>query len=255
MTERLRDLGLSGSEIAVYIALLRLGSANAGKIAEHSGIHRRNVYDALERLSRKGLVGFSESNGVRSFCAASPLNLVQMLEEQKEGIRAKEEAMHSIVADLLSIHRSRERPVIMVYKGARGVKTVLEDILEEGKENLVLGAHKPPGIIANYLNNFHARRIRAGIRDRLIFNNDFERAAELALAPLTEVRLMPDRHDKTTCVNIYGDKVAILAWSGPLSIVIRDRDIAGNFRHYFNVLWASLDGVAPHHRTEIKRKE
>ena len=241
MKEKLRELGLSGSEISVYLTLLRLGSASAGKIAEHSGIHRRNVYDALERLSRKGLAGFSEKKGDRYFCAASPSNLVHLLDEQKEKLMEREEGINSVVSDLLAIQRKTGGDAnITVYKGVKGVKTVFDDILSTGKENLVLGAHRPPGIIANYLTNFHSRRIRAGIRDRLIFNNDFERAGELAKQPHTEVRLMPDKQDKTTCINIYGDKVAILTWSDPVSIVIKNREIADNFRHYFNTLWKTL---------------
>ena len=241
MREKLRELGLSGNEISVYLTLLRLGSASAGKITEHSGVHRRNVYDALERLSRKGLAGFSVREGVKYFSAASPMNLLQIIEEQKKTLKSREDGLGPVISELLTVHRNpRKKSNITIYRGVKGIKTVFEDILSTGKENLVLGAHRPPGIIANYLSNFHKRRVKAGIRDRMIFNNDFARAKELAGLPRTEVRLMPKRQEKTTCINIYGDKVAILTWSDPVSIVIESREIADNFRHYFNTLWKAL---------------
>ena len=52
----LSELGLTQNEIKIYLALLDIGESLAGTIAENSGIHRRNVYDSLERLIKKGFV-------------------------------------------------------------------------------------------------------------------------------------------------------------------------------------------------------
>jgi len=46
----LEDIGLTKLEIKVYLAMLDLGSASAGQISSVSGVHRRSVYDALDRL-------------------------------------------------------------------------------------------------------------------------------------------------------------------------------------------------------------
>jgi len=45
----LEELGLAKNEAKVYLNLLRLGSASVGKSTAESGVHRRNVYDSLER--------------------------------------------------------------------------------------------------------------------------------------------------------------------------------------------------------------
>ncbi|MEB3851594.1 MAG: hypothetical protein LRS49_03290 [Desulfurococcales archaeon] len=48
-------LGLSGYEARAYLALLRLGRAQAREVAEESGVPQQRIYDVLRRLARRGL--------------------------------------------------------------------------------------------------------------------------------------------------------------------------------------------------------
>ena len=54
----LKSIGLTDIEIEVYLAIIDLGSCLAGEIARKTGIHRRTVYDAINRLIEKGLVSY-----------------------------------------------------------------------------------------------------------------------------------------------------------------------------------------------------
>ncbi|MBU1930663.1 helix-turn-helix domain-containing protein, partial [Candidatus Micrarchaeota archaeon] len=54
----LQDLKLTQNEIKIYTALLNLGSVPAGRITHETGLHRSRVYEGLNRLVEKGLVGF-----------------------------------------------------------------------------------------------------------------------------------------------------------------------------------------------------
>lgn len=242
MNNELEELGLSKNEAAVYITLLKLGPAPVGKITEQSGVHRRNVYDALERLEKKGLMCQKVKGRAKYFKAASPMNLLHIVEEDKQRLNIKEKRASSVASELMAAYRrSKENNTnVTLYKGVKGIRTVLQDILNTGTENRVLGAHTPPEVIESYLINFHTKRVKLGIKNKLIFSNDFSRARELSKLPHTEVRLMPRKQDKTTAINIYGNKVAILSWSEPISIVIEEKKIAEYFRYYFDFLWKIL---------------
>ena len=242
MNKKLEELGFSKNESAVYITLLRLGLASVGKITEQSGVHRRNVYDALERLEKRGLICQRIKDKTKYFKAASPMNLLQVIEEDKKKLSAKEKKTGSVVQELMAAYtRPQEtRANVTVFKGVKGVRTVFQDILDTGEENRALGVHTPHEVIASYLENFHQRRTKLGIKDMMIFSNNFDRAKELAKLPHTEVKLMPRKQDKTTAINIYGNKVAILSWSEPVSIVIEEKKIADCFRYYFDFLWKIL---------------
>ena len=57
---------------------------------------------------------------------------------------------------------------------------------------------------------------------------------------ITRDELMSKKQERTTCINIYGNKVAVLSWSEPISIIIENKEIADNFRYYFDTLWSVL---------------
>jgi len=237
--ELLKELGLPKNETKIYFTLLRLGSASAGKITKESGIHRRNVYDSIERLMKKGLVGFIVKDKTKHFEAVDPYRFLDMIQEEKEKIERKEKNISSMLSDLLALKNiSKSDKSVIVLTGVKGIKSVLEDVIRTKQENLVLGAHRPPAPIKNYLENFHRKRIRMGIKEKLIFNkNDNERAKKLSKMPHTKIRYLTKDYEGNVSVNIYGDKVAILMWSDPMAILIESKDIAKSFREYFNLLW------------------
>ena len=71
-TSVLWNLGLTKNEIKIYLTLLDEGSSTAGIITEKTGIHRRNVYDSIERLIEKGIVGYIVVKGRKHFEAVDP---------------------------------------------------------------------------------------------------------------------------------------------------------------------------------------
>lgn len=242
MIDRLRNLqevGLSRNRAKVYLTLLENGSLTAERIARNSGIHRRNVYDTVQSLMKMGLVSYVMKNKVKFFKATDPYYLLELLETEKNKLRKKEDKIASIITDFLQIQKTpKEENFVSIYKGTNGIKFVFNDILKTKKENLVLSAHRPSLKIKSYLEIFHKRRIKLGIREKLLFNRgDKERASKLNQFPYTKVKFMPRNSKKQTAINIYGDKVAIIMWPEPFAIIIENKEIAESFRSYFKILW------------------
>ena len=52
----LQEIGLTNSEINVYITLLKSGSIKVGDLMKQLNLHRSRVYEAINRLTEKGLV-------------------------------------------------------------------------------------------------------------------------------------------------------------------------------------------------------
>ena len=55
-TEILQEIGLTKSEINVYLALLELGSSSTGKIVDKSKAASSKIYEILDRLMQKRIV-------------------------------------------------------------------------------------------------------------------------------------------------------------------------------------------------------
>src|SRR3989344_2207802 len=83
-TEVLQEFGLSNTEAKIYLALLELGKSKAGAITKKSTVNRTNVYDALERLIKKGLVSYVSENNKKVFGAVGPQRLQEILKDKQE---------------------------------------------------------------------------------------------------------------------------------------------------------------------------
>src|SRR3989338_2226824 len=134
MKEELREVGLTENESKIYVSLLELRPVHAGLIARHSGLHRRVVYDTLDRLVKKGLIGYIIRNNVRLFQAFNPERVMEIIKE-------KEEVISHILPRMMTMYqKTREKEETNFYRGKRGLKTVFEDQIASGREILILGA-------------------------------------------------------------------------------------------------------------------
>ena len=139
-TKVLKDVGLTETEIKIYIALLSLGATSAGKIVEETGVYRKNLYDALNKLIEKGLVTYVIENKIKFFQAKSPDNLITYLDEQKSKVDEKKQEIEKLIPELKSKFTSPTPEIVAeIYRGIEGIKTILKECLNH-KEVLFIGA-------------------------------------------------------------------------------------------------------------------
>src|SRR3989344_3034098 len=77
-------LGLSPNEGKIYEALLEHGESTISAIAIAAKIHRRNAYDAMERLIHKGLCFQIFSTTESRYNAVDPDKLSEILAEKQD---------------------------------------------------------------------------------------------------------------------------------------------------------------------------
>jgi sugar-specific transcriptional regulator TrmB len=233
MEETLEVFGLTPTEAKVYLALINLGPSTAGILARKAGIHRRSAYDATDRLSEKGLVGYMVKNNKKYFEAVNPERLPELLQE-------KEQALRNILPSLKAkYHSSLEKQETLFFKGKGGLKTVFEDQLSTKKEILIMGASSlAQTILSYYFHWFNKRREQQRIPVKLLYNEKDRKKRNLKYA---QIKYLPAQVQNLAAMNIYGDKVAIIHWSKerPFAIVIQDKEIANGYRTYFEFLWSN----------------
>lgn len=240
MEGALLGAGLTKNEAKIYLALLKSGSALAGEITSATGIHRRNVYDAIERLTKKSMVGYIVKNGKKYFKATEPGRLLDIFEEQRGELKKKEDEMRLMIPTLSSLQKlSMNAQRVCVFEGIKGLATILQDVIETKQPNMVFTTSQQPAKLLPYLEMFHKKRIKAKIRDKMLSSvKDKERAKKLRKLPYTEVRLLPREYDSPLAINVYGNKVGMLIYSeSPIGILIEDHNVAESFRNYFMLLW------------------
>ncbi len=228
--EALKTVGLTNSEAKIYLVLLDLGPSLAGMVARRSGIHRRTVYDILDRLVEKGLVGYMRKNNRNYYETTDPLRLMELVKE-------KEDEITNVLPELELMHKqSKEKQETNFYKGTEGIRTIFEDQIKEGKEILVFGeSNLAKNTLKYYLPKYNKKRTEKKIKLKILF--DESQRKDVQDIPLADIRYLK-AHVSLSSTNVYGDKVAIILWSdNPLGILIKQREIADSYRNYFKMLW------------------
>lgn len=233
--EILEELGFSKNEAKVYLALLDIGCAPAGKISEKSGVHRTNVYDALGRLREKGLISFITKGEINFYEATDPKNLMDVLKE-------KETHLKTVLPQLLlSQTMVKSKGEAHIYEGIRAVRDLLNHFLDIRKPRYVYGV---PNIASEllgkgFLEDYHKRRIKLKLPMQHIYNSDAkERISWLNSLPLTESKYLPSEYNSPVATSICGDEIVLTLYSkNPLSIQIKNAEIASAYKKYFDLLW------------------
>ncbi len=238
MEDVLYKIGLTRNEAKVYMALLNLGTAQAGQITEKSGVHRRNVYDSIDRLMEKGLISFVIVNNKKLFSPVNPKRFLELIDEKKFELDSLKSDFQKILPELELRTTLKERHDVRFFKGVEGLKTVFEDIIRTGRNYIGYGpGQQLEKILKHYFKHFADKRVKSKISLRLIYNEASRKT--LKKNPLSDLRYMPDQYSSRAALRIYGDKVALLLLSEeePLAIVIKNKAIADGYRKYFEVMW------------------
>ncbi len=246
MEEILEKTGLNKNESKVYIALLDIGLTSAKAIIEKTGLHRQLIYDALDLLIDKGLVSFILQAKRKYFRASDPKEFFEYFEKQREEIQKQEEHFKQILPKLEAMKKATEESQeTTIYKGNKGIRALMDDILEGEEELLSIGASDITAEGFQYqlrfnLPRFHKIREEKKIPMKLLLSEELRtRAIELGKLKHSQIRILPKQFTANSSTNIYGDKVSILMWGKePFGILIKSKDIAKAQKKHFNLLWA-----------------
>lgn len=244
MEKTLAKIGLDNNEIKIYLTLLKEGALLAGTIADKTQIHRRTVYDALNKLLKKGIITYSILNGKKHFQAVNPDRLLLFLKEKKTRVEEEEKEVTNILQQLKELFKTpKTRIHAEIFTGKEGVKSVMELILKEKKEWLSIGATGTGLIVFPfYLKHFSKKREKLKIKRKVLIaqtKEGKEYFKELKKQKFVNVKFLPKNIKQPQTIWVFGDKIAILLVSldQPIVFLIDNNEISNSFKDYFNWMW------------------
>jgi sugar-specific transcriptional regulator TrmB len=232
-TRVLEQLGITNAESRTYVAMLELGSSQAAAIVAKTGLHRRTVYDAIERLVEKGLASYIKQNNIKFYNAVNPKHIMELMKQ-------KEEQLQEIMPQLELLQKmSKEKQETTFFKGKEALKAVFNDQINDGKEIFIFVAStKAPEILKYYFPHFDSERKKRKISVTIIFDENAKKEEYVKGIPLSKIRYVPKEYSTPAATNIYGDKVSIVLWAeDPIAILIQNKEIAEGYRRYFELVW------------------
>jgi len=234
--EIFRELGLSDSEIKVYVSLLEIGSSGAGEVLVKSGLQNSVVHRALNSLVEKSLISFVLEGKRRVYSAVDPESFFDFIEEKKRKFR-------EVLPELKKKQkRVKKNDNAKAFKGVRGIKEVYNFMInQKGKEYLTYGGGKPCAekMGNTWWLNIHQKRISNGLKARQVFDESVRGiGSEISKLKFTKARFLPEEFAQFQETVIVGEYVAISVFSEePYSFLIHDRHVADGYRKQFEILW------------------
>jgi len=240
----LREIGLTDSEIKVYLATLDLGDSTKGKIVYNSGVTGSKIYEILERLREKGLITVYKKNNKKHFKATNPKQIMNYLESKKEKIQYVENKIELLLPKLMmKYEESKKEQEVGLLTGLKGLEIIFReqvDILNQGEENLVIGGTKgvDEEAVMAFFQKIHLLRAEKKIKTKMLYNKRQKISVEKQFAnyKFTEIKYIS--HTSPVAINIYKNKTAIIAFGEKINtILITSEEITNSFKEYFKMLW------------------
>ncbi|MBW2982199.1 hypothetical protein KY343_04940 [Candidatus Woesearchaeota archaeon] len=233
-TQILEDLGFTNAEIKVYLALLELGLSTAGPIIEKSGLQSSVVHMTLNKLVAKGFISFIKEGQRNHYQATDPKHISEYIDQKKV-------QFEKILPELLLKQKSaKEKSEVTSFKGIRGIKELLYELLEAGgKEHHTFGSAKESLMMGDaFWMNYHKKRAKKGIKARLIFNDSLKEWCDINLYPDAEYKFTSAGFEPLTETIIRNDKIGIIIWTEtPLGILIHNKVAAKSYDKFFEIMW------------------
>ncbi|MBW2990631.1 hypothetical protein KY348_02910 [Candidatus Woesearchaeota archaeon] len=242
----LREIGLTGSEIKVYLALLELGDSTRSDIVNKSKITGSKMYELLEKLQQKGLVSIYLKNKVKHFKPVNPKQILNYLEDKKQSITEIEKQTKEILPSLLlQFNSSKKEQEVELLTGLKGLEIIFREqveMLRKGETCYVIGGTNgmDENVIIAFFQKIHELREDKKIKTKMLYNMRQKKAASKNYSTKryagTTTRFI--EHTSPVSINIYKDRTVIIIFSKKISAIhIKSQDVSNSFLEYFNILW------------------
>jgi hypothetical protein len=150
--------------------------------------------------------------------------------------REKENRLADLIPALEQYSQNkRDEPVkVELYKGLSGFKTIISDIINDGKDYYLFGKLHFEELIPYYIAKIIKEIEKKGIKETAII----EEGLDLTKIKDGRYRWLSKKYLLANTTAIYGDKVAQFIWEKPYYVIlIRSKDIAKTYMTQFELLW------------------
>lgn len=240
--ELFQQLGLAQNEARIYETLLREGKSNVSNISSASHVHRRNVYDSLNRLMEKGLVFEIRSEHENQYQAVTPHKLSELLQE-------KQVALDKIMPSLEELYQGQpDHKQVLIYKGIEGWKNYLRDLLRVGEDYYIIdakaqiGSPKLKGIAEHFLQELKKRNITPyRIYNHKLNSPEYEQYVKFLGS---EYRFLPEKYSTSCTTAVFGNYVVFFSGNqmvdfdeNDIFTVIVNSEIAQAYKTWAKLFW------------------
>ncbi len=232
-TSILEEIGLSPTEIKVFVCILGLGESKAGEIIRESGLQSSSVYNAINSLIKKGFVSYYQKSKIKYYKTVEPESILDYIELKKERY-----------LKLLPELRARKKQVgdegVEFFKSFKGIRTLMIELLKDAKKGDIYRTFsvEDPEEYNKSREKVFVYIKKLWYQKRVIPKGIFH---EKNRYPKTKTSIIQKRYVNFSMLpntSIINNKVAIVSWGEePSGILIKSEYLAKKYTNFFDEMW------------------
>lgn len=239
-------LGLIEFEAKIYSLLIDLKNPTITQLCTQTGSYRRKVYEALERLTKVGLVEFA-SDYSRNIKVKSPIVLDTLLKSKQYELNKVSLNYQDLLPQLLTnFYTEGKEPQIQVFDGLNKFKYLFNTLLDRIPENIEMLSYNEGNDLYDildlnyFLNIWVEKRIAKKVFAKVLANGDnidAKKEQTRDKQKYREIRILPNKASNKGCFWVIGNKIILWDTFTIKALVIENKLIASMLKDLFESVW------------------
>ncbi len=229
----LQDIGLSPTEVKVFLALIEIGEAKAGHIIQKSRLQSSSAYNALHGLQDKGLVSYVQKSQVKQYRAAPPEAILEYIDLKKREFL-------KILPEIKARQARAGAETVEFFHSYKGIKAIFTALMADAKRGDVFrtfAVENPEEYEISRLRVYRGVKqlaLERGIVMRGVFHAGTRQKRKKD--SLMQKRYVSFPLPPNTV--ILNGKIALITWGDePSGILIHSRANAEKYTAFFEHMW------------------
>lgn len=243
--KELQEIGMTKNEASIYEAILEIWEASVLEVARKSNIHRRSIYDTLERLIEKWIIFPIFWQKENLYVATDPKKLLEIVYE-------KEQSLKKILPYLENIKNKNEiKESAFIYKGIEWYKNYIRDRIRVAEDTYFLWAKwnwVTPWISINLEGNFKKTLEKKWKKVQIIFDPRVRDRKDILNTASWEYKFLPLWYETPWIVDVFWDYVVTFNsvwiwnfWDKWSIFVMINKELAESYKTWFKFIWEHCD--------------
>ncbi|OGH65241.1 MAG: hypothetical protein A2821_03680 [Candidatus Magasanikbacteria bacterium RIFCSPHIGHO2_01_FULL_41_23] len=237
------ELGLTKNEAKLYETLLSTGDISVSQLSVKADIHRRSIYDALNRLTQKGLVSPIFQKGENRYQAVHPDKLLEVVKE-------RENKLNLILPDLRkNYNKTLAEEAAYIYKGPEGFKNYVREVMRIREDAYSLGAK---GLLYSLSPGLTKELWQLVKKYKIDFYTLYDPRVKKFLPEVIakeggKKKVLPPEYATSGVLDIFGDRVVTFAnvevgrvFDDTTIFVMVNRQLAESYKIWYKLIWDSV---------------
>jgi len=245
ITKFLEEVGLTSTEISLYLAGLSYDSVGVSELVKQTGIQRTTVYHALDTLIQKGLVSKRGTGTRLEFTMANPTIIEKFLNQQVALLQKNIDEFKNVLPLLEKYDVNKESKVVTSqFDGISGIKTVVEEALycRSGRWDIIAPKEN---FFAEFDRKYASYFLKARAARGIVTRSLWEKGVNRHVLTAGEIQQRNPRYVPAemagkfkSVIILFDDKVAFISsLKGKHALLIQSEELFKTMTVMFESIW------------------